>query len=62
MGAIALSVVDHPGRSAVLPISAWIGLSSGISTGRMERTGATLSAMREWKTGTSRVPWPDASR
>jgi hypothetical protein len=40
----------------VLPISAWIGLSSGMSTGRMERTGATLSAMREWKTGTSRVP------
>src|SRR5215218_5386395 len=27
-----------------------------MSTGRMERTGATLPAMREWKTGTSRVP------
>ena len=28
MGAIVLDVVDHPGRGTVLPISAWIGLSS----------------------------------
>ena len=42
---------------------AWLGLNSGRSTGRIERTGPPLSAIREWKTGTSRVPlWPDASR
>ena len=32
-----------------------IGLSSGTSTGRIDRTGATLSGIWEWKTGTNRV-------
>ena len=40
----------------VLPITARIGLSSGTSTGRIERTGPTPSGYFEWNTGTSRVP------
>ena len=45
----------HP-AAPVLPMIAVIGLSIGMSTGRIERTAATSSAYLEWNTGTSRVP------
>ncbi len=32
-----------------------IGLNSGMSTGRIDRTGATSAGIWEWNTGTSRV-------
>ena len=34
---------------------AFIGASIGMSTGRIERTGLTVSAKAEWNTGTRRV-------